>query len=116
MTTLPVPVLVVTPVPPLLTPKVLYTFAKLIDESPEPFPAILATEIMAGSRALAMVPVKLPAGMLEIPSALPEMFEAFRLPTIVTAPCSVGDTFRTTFPLPVDVETPVPPLPTANVP
>ena len=115
-TTFPVPVEVVTPVPPLLTPKVLYTFAKLSEVNPEPFPERLDTEIAAGRRALAIVPVKLPAGMLKTPSTLPRMLDAAKSPAIVTTPCIVGLVFRTTFPVPVLVVTPVPPLPTAKVP
>ena len=78
-------------------------------ESPAPFPEILATAITEGKRALLMVPTRLPAGILDTPSALPEIFAATKLPAIVTTPCSVGLVFNTILPEPVEVETPVPP-------
>ena len=115
-TTFPVPVLVVTPVPPLLTASVPYTFARLRDDNPVPLPETLATEITEGKRALAIVPVKLPAGIALIPSAFPLRLAAAKLPVMVTTPCSVGDTLSTTFPVPVLVVTPVPPLLTPKVP
>ena len=93
-----------------------YTFARLRDDNPAPLPETLATDISEGKRALAIVPVKLPAGIALMPSAFPLRLAAAKLPVSVTVPWNVGDTFKTTFPVPVLAVTPVPPLLTASVP
>ena len=52
----------------------------------------------------------------ESPAPLPLILAALTFPEVVSVPWKVGETLRTTLPLPVLLVTPVPPLATASVP
>ena len=119
-TTLPVPVDVVTPVPPFVTDKVPVTFeVKSIEPASIlfvtlPKPIVVALPTLVTSPVRFALVVTLPAVKF---AAVPEIF----VPTNVDGVpklgvTNVGDVDNTTLPEPVDVVTPVPPFVTDKVP
>ena len=87
----PDPVTVDTPVPPRATPRIpVVTFCASIFVSNAPFPMMVE---------------------LELPNT-----PATRFPSTVTFPGKIGDVSNTTFPVPVFVDTPVPPLTSGRTP